>query len=380
MGLWENKFPFIAGIDGRLKKVGTEHSDALLNGEAVSVCHEDWGKESSVFADLERYRGDGPLPCFVGDASLCPRQILLRQQRRAGEELGPVSYSLSQSFYVFPDENFQELLSGNYAGLEPLNRPVLAKEPALFPEYDAAWSYDETSRQFTVRLHSADALRLADDSLIFRQRLVKRCGEAGVRPFFAPKMDRLPPSGMHISFEIDAPEDVVRSALRGVCKFAPALTLATCGQVNSYKRLTPQELTDGWDSPKLVKISGDKHPHAVAWLEEGNPAVITLRQADAYSNVYFAFAVYLEMFHLGLRGGRVSGKEWDAMLRGAGHMPTSLNVARQLWENSPVGRDILGKAISGRLVDMSKHEWAVYCDIAHPWELLRGLEYEKCDG
>ena len=379
----DSVYPFTIGVDGRRKKLDSKHLERLIKGETVTVYDREWERELEITADLARYDGNGPLACFIKDKSLCSRQLLLYWQETAMKDLHIHKCSVTQSFYVFNDENFRGFLSTCYDSIQPLDMPELIgvfaswrngaqnESPALY--------YDRETHQFSFRLSSADALKLADEYGNFRGFISDNCKREGLRAFFIPKMNHLPPNGTHVSFEADGmPEPDFRAALKGVYTLAVQLALATCSHVNSYKRLTPQRITAGWDSPCYVEISHNRNPNAIVWLENGG-STLTFGQADAYSNIYISLAVYLGMLHFGIKECSVSNEEWQAMQQGTTRMPTSLNVACRRWEEGTFGREFLGQTLAERLVAQSREEWITYCDIAHPWELLRGLDYEEHD-
>ena len=107
-------------------------------------------------------------------------------------------------------------------------------------------------------------------------------------------------------------------------------------------------------------------------------AEITFYLADNYCNPYLALAGKLQMLSYGIERYKndMPAGRFKAFLCSGERMPNSLVVASELWKDCALAKEVYGEHLFEKLYENAVAEWVEYCDIAHPWELMRGVEYE----
>ncbi|WP_374828233.1 glutamine synthetase family protein [Mycoplana dimorpha] len=163
---------------------------------------------------------------------------------------------------------------------------------------------ESSPRQFEFNLlHLPDALRIADDTILFKQiikNVARRHGHAA--SFMAKPRRDWAGSGMHVHFSIidenganifnDGGEkgtDAMRHAVGGLLATMTEMTLAFAPHLNSYRRLRPGGL-----APTTVAWGYENRTSAVR-IPAGDPAArrIEHRVAGADANPYIVLAAIL---------------------------------------------------------------------------------------
>jgi glutamine synthetase len=252
--------------------------------------------------------------------------------------------------------------------------------------------------QNEIDLRYADALTTADNIMTFRTVIKEVAIEQGVYATFMPKpLAGQPGSGMHTHmslFEGDVNafysggseyqlSTIGRHFIAGLLKHAPEITAVTNQFVNSYKRL--------W--------GGDEAPSYVCWGHnnrsalvrvplykpgKGQSARVEYRAIDSAANPYLAFAL---MLAAGLKGieeqyplppeaeddvWSLSGGERKAL--GYDPLPTSLDEAVRIAENSELVAETLGEQVFRYVLANKRQEWNAYRSQVTPYELATNLE------
>ena len=121
---------------------------------------------------------------------------------------------------------------------------------------------------------------------------------------------------------------------------------------------------------------GDDRNAIVKWKPQEHE--ITFYLADNYCNPYLALAGNLQMLCYGIERYKndMQAGRFESFLNSGERMPNSLVVASEMWKGSAFAKEVYGGYLFKKLYENAVAEWEEYCDIAHPWELMRGVEYE----
>lgn len=252
--------------------------------------------------------------------------------------------------------------------------------------------------QNEIDLRYADALTTADNIMTFRTVIKEVAIEQGVYATFMPKpMSEHPGSGMHTHmslFEGDSNaffdagghyqlSKIGKQFVAGLLTHAPEITAVTNQFVNSYKRL--------W--------SGDEAPSFVTWGHnnrsalvrvplykpgKGQSARVEYRAIDSAANPYLAFSLLLAAGLKGIEEGydlpaEAEDNVWelsDTERRALGYsqLPTSLDSAVSLMEESELVAETLGEQVFNYVLLNKRSEWSHYRNQVTTFELESNLE------
>lgn len=337
-----------------------------------------------------------------------PRHVLKRSLAKAADR--------GFSFYTHPEVEFYLLES---AGLGPDGQPVPVDQAGFFDNVPGGTAHDFRRRsvrmledigisvefshheagpgQNEIDLRYADALTTADNIMTFRTVIKEVAIEQGVYATFMPKpfTDR-PGSGMHTHmslFEGDANaffdpsghyqlSGIGRQFIAGLLRHAPEITAVTNQFVNSYKRL--------W--------GGDEAPGFVTWGHnnraalvrvplykpgKGQAARVEYRAIDSAANPYLAYSLLLAA---GLKGieeeyelpAEAEANPWELSegerrALGYAQLPSSLEHAVSLMEESELVAETLGEQVFNYVLLNKRQEWAAYRSQVTRFELERNL-------
>lgn len=252
--------------------------------------------------------------------------------------------------------------------------------------------------QNEIDLRYADALTMADNIMTFRTVIKEVAIEQGVYATFMPKpISGQPGSGMHTHMSLfegdtnaffDAAgqyqlSSIGRQFVAGLLRHAPEITAVTNQFVNSYKRLwggdeAPSYLTWGHNNRSaLVRVPLYKPG-------KGNSARVEYRAIDSAANPYLSFSLLLAAGLKGIEEGyelpqEAEGDVWalsDSERRALGYdgLPTSLDAALRLMEESELVAETLGEQVFEYVLLNKRREWAGYRAQVTPFELSTNLE------
>jgi len=337
-----------------------------------------------------------------------PRYVLKRTLQKAADR--------GFTFYTHPEIEFYLLKSSEPGphGLEPVDKA------GYFDNVPGGTAHDFRRRavrmledlgisvefshheggpgQNEIDLRYADALTMADNIMTFRTVVKEVAIEQGVYATFMPKpFANHPGSGMHTHlslFEGDTNaffdqsqtyqlSTVGRQFVAGLLTHAPEITAVTNQFVNSYKRLwggheAPNYITWGHNNRSaLVRVPLYKPG-------KGQSARIEYRAMDSAANPYLAFALLLAAGLKGIEEGyelppeaedtvwELSNQERRAL--GYKALPTSLDHALNVMEESELVADTLGEQVFNYVLRNKRLEWEQYRAQVTPFELESNLE------
>ncbi|MBN1368857.1 MAG: glutamine synthetase [Dehalococcoidaceae bacterium] len=336
---------------------------------------------------------------FEGD----PRYVLKKVLKKAAD-LGYTYYVGPElEYFYFKDSKGTEVLdAGGYFDMIPLDMATdLRRDTVLALEQmgiGVEYSHHEVApSQHEIDMRYTDALTMADNVMTYRLVVKQIALNAGVYATFMPKpLFGENGSGMHVHqslfkgesnafFDKNDPYHLSQTAryyIAGLLKHAPEFTSITNQWINSYKRLVP-----GYEAPVYLSWARRNRSDMIR-VPEYKPGRekatrIELRNPDPACNPYLAFAV---MLAAGLEGIEKQYElpapveenvfemcESERAERGIGTLPSSLNEAIKLTEQSELVRKTLGDHVFNAFIENKKLEWDKYRIQVTEFELKRYL-------
>ncbi|MDQ6729097.1 MAG: glutamine synthetase family protein, partial [Actinomycetota bacterium] len=236
-----------------------------LPGTALVLCDLEWEDGSPVVAS--------------------PRQILCHQLDRLAQHGWSTNAATELEFLVFR-ESYESAWHKGYRDLEPANlynvdysllgtariEPLIRR---IRTEMEQAGMAVENSKgecnlgQHEINFRYADALRSADDHVIYKNGAKEIAAQEGVAISFMAKFDQREGSSCHIHFSLAEDTDpptplfardrgLFESFLAGQLACLRELTLFSAPNINSYKRY----------------VAGSFAPTAVAWATDNRTCAL----------------------------------------------------------------------------------------------------------
>jgi len=402
----EGAFEEGIGLDGSAVEGFTRRSEAdmLLHPDPSTFQVLPWRGDidptARMFCDISTPDG---VPSVTD-----PRRVLRRALDRAADQ-GFVFYAHPEiEFYLLkslaPDAS-GELVPADQAGYfdnvpggtahDFRRRAVrILEDLGISVEYS---HHEAGPGQNEIDLRYSDALNTADNVMTFRTVVKEVAIEQGVFATFMPKpMWDHPGSGMHTHFSLfegdtNAFYDPAaqyqlsktgRSFVAGLLRHAPEITAVTNQHVNSYKRIW------GGDEAPSYSCWGHNNSSALVRVPTYKPtkngsARVEYRAMDSAANPYLAYAVILAAGLRGIEGqyelpDEVEGDVWDMSPRerkllGYTPLPSSLNQAISLMEESDLVAETLGEQVFDYFLANKRREWKAYRSQVTPFELESNL-------
>jgi len=227
--------------------------------------------------------------------------------------------------------------------------------------------------QFEINLlHCDDAMRAADDALLFK-RIVKGMARKHqmTASFMAKPYPERAGNGFHIHFSLldragenvfddgsDSGSITLRHAVAGLLDALVPTTLIFAPHLNSYRRLQPHT-----HAPSTV-CWGYENRHAAIRIPGGSPEVrrIEHRVAGADANPYLVLAAILGAALIGIEKKKlpdepVVGDHFPATAR---QLPNDWNTAISAFEKSRISALIFSPLLCNLFVSCKQQEYTVF--------------------
>jgi glutamine synthetase len=342
-----------------------------------------------VLCDLRWAGGD--------DVLASPRQILKRQLGRLAERGWSANASTELEFMLF-SETYETAHAKRYADLVPANLynldySLLATtrvEPLIRRirnGMDGAGMVVENSKgecnfgQQEINFRYADALRTADDHVIYRNGAKEIAAQEGMAISFMAKFDEREGSSCHIHFSLSDNDGVMvfasdpklfQSFLAGQLACLRELTLLLAPNVNSYKRYAAASF-----APTTIAWGHDNRTCALRVVGHGPALRFENRAGGSDLNPYLALSALIAAGLYGVRQGlelepAYEGNAYQATDKP--RLPTTLHEARDLFDGSRVARDAFGDEVVDHYVNAADVELAAFETAVTDWERARGFE------
>jgi glutamine synthetase len=331
------------------------------------------------------------------DVVASPRQILKRQLQRLAERGWSANAATELEFMLF-SETYETAHAKRYADLVPANLynldySLLATtrvEPLIRRirnGMDGAGMVVENSKgecnfgQHEINFRYANALRTADDHVIYRNGAKEIAAQEGMAISFMAKFDEREGSSCHIHFSLSDDDgamvfasdpELFNSFLAGQLACLRELTLLLAPNVNSYKRYAA-----GSFAPTTVAWGHDNRTCALRVVGHGSALRFENRAGGSDLNPYLALSV---LAAAGLHGVQ-QGLELEPAYEGNAYqatdkprLPTTLREARDLFDGSQVAREAFGDEVVDHYVNAADVELSAFETAVTDWERARGFE------
>src|SRR6202034_4135156 len=238
--------------------------------------------------------------------------------------------------------------------------------------------------QHDINFRYADALRTADDHVIYRNGAKEIAAQEGMAISFMAKFDEREGSSCHIHFSLADASDPAHpmvfastpewfeSFLAGQLACLRELTLLLAPNINSYKRYAA-----GSFAPTTIAWGHDNRTCALRVVGHGPALRFENRAGGSDLNPYLALSAMIAAGLHGVEAGLELGAvfEGDAYkAEGLARLPTSLQQARDLFAESQLARNAFGEDMVAHYVNAADVELAAFGSAVTDWERFPGFE------
>ncbi|QJQ04876.1 type III glutamate--ammonia ligase [Undibacterium piscinae] len=346
--------------------------------------------------------------------TVCPRQILRKQVARLAARGWTLNAGLEPEFFLLQDKDGKiDSESGDTLDKPSYDTKSLLRRTSFLEKLTASLDacglgvfqidHEDASGQFEVNYKYADALKAADNFMLFKMAAHHIAEQEGLIFTMMPKpfADR-PGSGLHFHLSIaDADGKLIFGSaqdkstderglglstiayqfMAGLLEHAPALTALCAPTVNSYKRLMCGQSLSGtsW-APAFIGF-GDNNRTTVARVVYQR---IEWRLPDSSANPYLALAGVIAAGLDGIERALDPGQpvnrdiyEMTAAERdelGLQILPQNLGVAAEALKRDEVLAHALGEDFVHQFVNLKSAEWLEYSQHVSSWESARYMK------
>ncbi len=365
------------------------YGDMLLVPDMATLRTVPW-QEATVICLADVAWLDGK------DVVASPRQILRRQLARLSERGWSANAGTELEFMVFLDtyeqawqKGYRELRPANLynvdysllgtARVEPLIRRIrnsMAASGMVVEDSKGECNFG----QHEINFRYADALRTADEHVIFKNGAKEIAADEGMAISFMAKFDEREGNSCHIHFSLadeqgplfERDRAVFESFLAGQLACLGEMTLLLAPNVNSYKRYAA-----GTFAPTTVAWGHDNRTCSLRVVGHGPSLRFENRAGGADLNPYLALSAIIAS---GLHGVE-AGLELEPALEGNAYtdgthprVPDTLHAARELFAASTVAREAFGGEVVDHYLNAADVELAAFGSAVTDWERFRGFE------
>ena len=366
------------------------YGDFVLKPDLATLRPVPWQEGTAmVLCDLAWEDGS--------DVVASPRQILRRQLARLAEH-GWRAYAGTELEFMVFRETYESAWHKAYRNLDPANlynvdysmlgtariEPLIRR---IRNAMEGAGMAVENSKgecnfgQHEINFHYADALRTADDHVIYKNAAKEIAAEEGMAISYMAKFDEREGSSCHIHFSlVDADgrnafasdRALFDSFLAGQLACLRELTVLLAPNINSYKRFVA-----GSFAPTTVAWGEDNRTCSLRVVGHGQGQRFELRAGGSDLNPYMAISAIIAA---GLHG--VENKlELEPMYEGNAYnatdkprLPSTLRDARDLFATGEVSRRAFGDEVVDHYVNAADVELTAFEAAVTDWERFRGFE------
>jgi glutamine synthetase len=259
--------------------------------------------------------------------------------------------------------------------------------------------HEDANGQFEINFTYADALKTADNMILFKMAASEIAKKHGAIATFMPKpFSNRTGTGAHFHLSIGTSKE--RNAfydekdprglglsqlgywfLGGLLQHARALTAVCAPSINSYKRLVVGRSLSGATWAPAYITYGDNNRTACVRIPFGR---IELRLPDGAANPYLATAALAAAGLDGIDRRLDPGDPLNINLyelsveeireRNIGLLPQTLSEALDAFEADEVVRGGIGVELSAEFLRLKRMEWVEYSRHVSAWETERYLE------
>ncbi|MEA2249998.1 MAG: glutamine synthetase [Solirubrobacteraceae bacterium] len=348
-----------------------------LEGTAMCLADVHWADHSPVVAS--------------------PRQILRAQLDRLAEH-GYAAYAGTELEFMVFDDSYEQAWDSAYRNLTPANRynvdysllGTARVEPLLRRIRNAmmeAGMVVEDSKgecnygQHEINFLFSDALRAADQHVIYKNGAKEIAAQEGKAITFMAKYDEREGNSCHIhlslrgtdgSIVFDEQDGLFDRFVAGMLAGLRELTLFLAPNINSYKRYAALSF-----APTTVAWGHDNRTCALRVVGHGAGRRVECRVPGADVNPYLALSALIAAGLHGIDAGlelepALEGNAYEASERP--QVPSTLRDARDLFAGSAIARDAFGPDVVEHYLNNARIELEAYDAAVTDWERFRGFE------
>jgi len=365
------------------------YGDFVMRPDLSSLRLAPWHQATVIcLADLAWADGS--------DVVASPRQILRAQLARLAQSGWIANASTELEFLVFRD-SYEHAWSQRYRGLTPANdynvdysvlgtariEPLIRR---IRNSMTAAGMVVENSKgecndgQHEINFRYADALRCADNHVIYKSAAKEIAAQDGMAITFMAKYNEREGNSCHIHFSIadrDGPlfhrdRATFESFLAGQLAYARELTLMLAPNINSYKRFAV-----GSFAPTTIAWGHDNRTCALRVVGHGASLRLESRSGGADLNPYLALSAVIAAGLEGLERGLPLEPAFEGNAYASADrpkLPRTLRDARELFADSSVARSAFGEEVVAHYLNAADVELAAFDAAVTDWERVRGFE------
>ncbi|WP_343728383.1 type III glutamate--ammonia ligase [Duganella sp.] len=327
----------------------------------------------------------------------CPRQVLRKQVARLAARGWTLNAGLEPEFFLLQKgSDGYDAESGDALEKPSYDTKSLLRRRSFLDKLTTSLNecglgvyqidHEDAAGQFEVNYHYADALRAADNFMLFKMAAHHIAEEEGMLFSMMPKpfADR-PGSGLHFHLsladdngnEVAAP---INHFLAGLLHHAPALTALCAPTVNSYKRLMCGQSLSGTSWAPAFIGHGDNNRTVVARTVHQR---IEWRLPDSAANPYLALAGVIAAGLDGIDrqldpGAPVNQDVYEMRdeqraALGLRLLPQNLGAAAEALRADAILAESLGANIVHEFAALKSAEWIEYSQHVSAWETARYL-------
>ena len=367
------------------------YGDFVMRPDLATLRRVPWQEGTALcLADVVWHDGS--------DVVASPRQILRRQLARLAERGWSALAGTELEFIVFRD-SYEQAHKKGYRSLEPANQynvdysllGTARVEPLIRrirnSMLGAGMAVEDSKGecnlgQHEINFHYADALRTADEHVIYKNGAKEIAAEMGMAITFMAKYNEREGNSCHIHFSLADAEGPLfaREPRRRSTRSSPVssralreLTLLLAPNINSYKRYAP-----GSFAPTAIAWGRDNRTCALRVVGHGPSLRFENRAGGADLNPYLALSALIAAGLHGVDSGPgaragVRGRR----LQGAGAPAPAddrSRDARELFADSAIARAAFGEEVVAHYVNAADVELAAFGRAVTDWERYRGFE------
>jgi glutamine synthetase len=366
------------------------YGDFELKPDLDTLCRTTWLEGTALcLADIQWEDGT--------PVAASPRQILRGQLARLAERGWEAHAGTELEFIVF-DDSYEQAWDAAYRNLTPSNRynvdysmlGTARVEPLLRrirnAMMDAGMVVEDSKGecnfgQHEINFHFANALRAADEHVIYKNAAKEIAAQEGKAITFMAKYDEREGNSCHIHLSLrgtdgaivfDEEDGLFDKFVAGILAGLRELTLFLAPNVNSYKRYAALSF-----APTTVAWGHDNRTCALRVVGHGAGRRVECRVPGADVNPYLALSALIA----GGLHGIEEGLELEPALEGNAYeagdrpqVPSTLRDARDLFASSAIARDAFGQEVLDHYVNNANVELQAFDAAVTDWERFRGFE------
>lgn len=388
---------YLLAVDVEMNTVGgyamssweTGYGDFVMKPDLATLREMPW-QEGTVMLLSDLVWADG------SDVVASPRQILRKQLARLAERGWTANASTELEFLVFKD-SYEDAWAKGYRDLRPANdynvdysvigtarvEPLIRR---IRNSMAAAGLEVENSKgecnhgQHEINFRYEDALRCADNHVIYKNAAKEIAAQDGMSISFMAKYNEREGSSCHIHFSIadqDGPlfardRTTFDSFLAGQLAYARELTLLLAPNINSYKRFAV-----GSFAPTTIAWGHDNRTCAFRVVGHGAGLRFENRAGGADLNPYMALSALIAAGLAGVDQGLKLEQPFEGNAYASTDrpkLPSDLRTAQRLFKDSELAKEAFGQEVVDHYLNAAEVELTAFEAAVTDWERVRGFE------